>query len=152
MILSEIQDAVDFEVRLTKLILKRAWAHEYTSVKVASGKSDATVSGVIKITDKHLLSDDHEALTNDVRHQIAHLISGIKCGHNFNWQYIANKLLVKSDLIKLKAKEVVECVYCGEFTVFTKLKMCNTCMKVHEVITNHPKTVKLILNKLEEMK
>ena len=130
----DILDCVEFELQLTKLRLKRKWTHEYTSTKVASGKSDATVGGVIKITDKHLESDDLEALTNDVRHQIAHLISGISHGHNFNWQFIANKLGVQSELIRLKAKEVEECKYCKQYTVLHASQMCHQCKSIHDHI------------------
>ncbi len=131
----EIVDAVEFEVALTKiLLLDRSWVHPYTSMIVVSGKSNATIKGVIKLTDKYLVSDDRKELTNDIRHQIAHLISGIRCEHNFSWQYIANKLNVKSKLIKIKAKELVECKYCGTLTVLIKSGMCHQCKHIYDAI------------------
>lgn len=145
MLKQEIQDAVDFEVALTKLVIKRSWAHNYTALKIVSGKSSATVSGVIKLTDTH---DDSVALRNDIRHQIAHLITGVKCGHNFAWQFMANKLGVTSEHIKLKAKETVECTYCGEYTVFVKSRMCHTCKQIHETVTANPELTRKILEEL----
>ena len=131
----EIQDTVEFEVALTKiLLLNRSWAHKYTSMIIVSGKSNATIKGVIKLTDKYLISENRKELTNDIRHQIAHLISGIRHEHNFNWQYIANKLNVKSDLIKIKAKELVECKYCDILTVLVKSGMCHQCKHIYDAI------------------
>ena len=103
MLNSEVKDAVLFEVTLAKILLNRTWAHQYTSTRIVIGKSGATVSGIIRIHDKHY---DPTILRNDIRHQIAHLIAGVKHEHNFNWQFIARKLCVESDLNKLKAKEV----------------------------------------------
>jgi hypothetical protein len=148
--LSELQDAVDFEVKLTKLILKRAWAHEYTSMMVVAGKSVATVSGVMKLTDKHLLGDDHGALANDIKHQIAHFISGIRNEHNFNWQFIANKLGVTSELIELRVKEVQECRYCGEFTVLVKARMCHKCKTMYDAVSINTDLAYLIITDIEE--
>ena len=130
----DLQDAVDFEVQLTKLVLKRSWAHDYTSMTVITGKSSATVSGIIKLTDKHLESEDRSALSNDIKHQIAHLISGVSNKHNFSWQFIANKLYVKSELIKLKAKEVKECKYCNRLTVLAHSGLCHQCKTIKDAI------------------
>lgn len=146
----EIQDTVEFEVALTKiLLLNRSWTHKYTSMIIVSGKSNATIKGVIKLTDKHLISEDRKELTNDIRHQIAHLVSGIRHEHNFNWQYIANKLHVESDLIKIKAKELVECKYCDILTVLVKSGICHQCKKVHNIIIENPKLVRKILKEIE---
>lgn len=134
MLKSELQDAVDFEIQLTKLLLKRSWAHDYTSMIVVSGKSDATVGGVIKLTDKWLESEDRSALSHDIKHQIAHLISGVSQKHSFAWQFIANKLYCKDELIKLKAKEVKECKYCGRFTVLLSSGLCNQCKTIKDAI------------------
>ena len=151
MLKSEIQDAVDFEVALTKIVLQRSWAHEYTSLSIAPGKSGATVSGVMKLTDKWLESDDRVALTNDIRHQIAHFISGISNEHNFNWQFIANKLHVKSKLIKLKAKEVKECELCGAFTVLVKAQRCYQCKIIEEAVKSNPDVAALVLELIGEL-
>lgn len=134
MLKNELQDAVDFEVQLTKLLLKRSWVHDYANMIVVSGKSDATVGGVIKLTDKWLESDDRVALSHDIKHQIAHLITGVSHGHNFNWQFIANKLYCKDELIELKAKEVKECTYCGRFTVLTHSSLCSQCKTIKDAI------------------
>ena len=148
MLKCELQDAVDFEVELTKLVLKRSWAHEYTSMTVVSGKSDATVGGVIKLSDKWLDSEDRSALSNDIKHQIAHLISGISQEHNFPWQFIANKLYVKSDLIKLRAKEVEECELCGEFTMLVKSKRCHQCKMIEDAVLLNEKVALKVLHNI----
>ena len=134
MLKQDILDAVDFEVSLTKLVLKRTWAHKHTTTLIHTGKSSATVSGVIKLTDKHLLADDYTTLQNDIRHQIAHLVTGITHKHDFSWQYIANKLQVQSSLIRLNVKEVEECKYCNTFTVLAVSKMCHQCKTIHDAI------------------
>ena len=151
MLKSELQDAVDFEVQLTKLLLERSWAHEYTSMAVVSGKSSATVSGVIKLTDKWLDSEDRMMLSNDIKHQIAHLISGVKHDHNFSWQYIANKLGVISEHIKLKAKEVKECGLCGQFTVLVKSERCYQCKTIEDAVLLNPDVAALVLINIGEL-
>ena len=148
----DLQDAVDFEVALAKLVLKdRSWAHNYKSMVVASGKSDATVSGVIKLTDKWLASDDRADLANDIKHQIAHLIAGVRHEHTFPWQYIANKLYVKSEYITLKAKETKECEYCGKLTVFINPPRCHQCKTIEDAVTSNPDVAAAILQKLGEL-
>jgi len=148
----DLQDAVDFEVELAKLVLKdRSWSHEYKSMAVVSGKSDATVSGIIRLTDKWLLSDDRPGLANDIKHQIAHLIAGIRHEHTFTWQYIANKLYVKSDLIKLKAKETKECEYCGKLTVLINPPRCHQCKTIEDAVTLNPDVAAAVLQNLGEL-
>ncbi len=147
MLKSEIQDAVNFEVQLTNIILDRSWAHKYIAMMVVSGKSDATVGGVIKLTDKHLQDDDFTALRNDIKHQIAHLISGVKCEHEFPWQFIANKLGCKDELIKLKAKEVKECELCGTLTLLTRPCRCAQCKHIEDaVLLNEEVALKVLHN------
>jgi len=148
MLHNEIKDAVGFEVTLSNLLLDRSWAHKYTATLIISGKSSVTMGGVIKITDKHLQSDDYKALRQDIRHQIAHLVSGVQCNHNFNWQFIANKLGVKSELIKLKAKEVVECEYCNKLTVLISPKRCAECKHIEDAVLLNEETALKVLRSI----
>jgi len=150
MLQSDIQDVIDFEIALTKIVLKRNWAHPYTAFSLVKGKSSATVSGVIRLTDKHLLSEDRNALQNDVRHQIAHLITGVRHKHSFSWQYIANKLLVESRHIRITAKEVTECKLCGKLTVLVRSQRCPSCKAIEDVVRNNKETVLKILELYNE--
>ena len=151
MLENELQDAVDFEVQLTKLVLKRSWAHPYKSMTVVSGKSGATVSGVIQLTDKWLLSEDRAGLSNDIKHQIAHLVAGVRHEHTFSWQFIANKLYVKSKYITLKAKETRECELCGTLTVFVNPPRCHQCKSIEDAVTSNPDVAAAVLQKLGEL-
>ena len=150
MLKQDIEEAVDFEVSLTKLVLKRTWAHKHTNTQVVTGKSSATVSGVIKLTDKHLLADDYTTLQNDIRHQIAHLVTGITHKHDFSWQYIANKLQVQSSLIRLNVKEVEECKYCNTFTVLAVSKMCHQCKTIYDAVSLNTDIAYAIITEIED--
>jgi len=145
----EISDIVIFETRLARLILKRKWAHEYTEFTLHKGKSTATVSGLIKLTDTHLLGSTHEEVTNDARHQIAHLITGIAHKHDFSWQFIANKILHTSPLIALRAKETQECEYCNTLTALTHPPRCTTCKKIEDAVKLNPEVAALILERIQ---
>jgi hypothetical protein len=140
----DIAEAFDFELQLTKLLLKdEAWKHEPKRFILSNAKlSKALPNGVVRISDKYIGTRDYVDLRYDLRCLFADMHCGFVKRDKFLWQRIAKKL---GAITETDAIDLTECELCGKLTPLTRTKRCMVCRQIEEAVLKNPALARKIL-------
>lgn len=92
----DIEDIVWQELeRAMKIRAQHQWALPYEGLEFIKAKTyygKATHKGKLQISRIFLGTQERDQLIDTIRHEIAHLMCGMKAGHDANWRHAARLL------------------------------------------------------------